>query len=151
MIKYLNKNLILKIDDKISKTDIIYKLINLVSEKTGLIIHKESFIEKIMAREAIGTTGIGRSIGVPHARCENLNHIVFAIALCKEGIEDYQTPDGEKAKLLILVGAPKDKNDEYLKLLASLSKAFRQDEYRNSVLLANDLEELIEALAQVND
>lgn len=149
MVKYLNKNLILKIDTKINKSDVINKLIDLAFEKTDFIEDKEKFIEKIFAREDIGTTGIGRGIGVPHARCEDLKNIVFAIALCKEGIEDYQTPDGEKAKLAILVGAPKSQNDEYLKLLARLSKSFRLDEYRNSVLLAKDLDELIEAIAQV--
>lgn len=151
MLRYLNKNLILKIEDEITKDEIIGKMTNLVEEKTKLFRDKESFLEKIYAREDLGTTGIGRGIGVPHARCEKLEDIVFVVALCTKGVIDYNTPDGEAAKVMILVGAPKNRNGEYLKLLANISRAFRQDEYRNSILLAKNLDELIEAIAHLED
>jgi mannitol/fructose-specific phosphotransferase system IIA component (Ntr-type) len=151
MLSYLNKNLIVKIDDKISKEEIINYLVDLVDEKTNLFKDKEAFLEKINAREAIGTTGIGRGIGVPHARCEQLEDIVFAVALCRRGVEDYNTPDGEEAKVILLVGAPKNRNEEYLKLLSLISRAFRQQEYRDSVMLSGDLDELVEAVATLAD
>ena len=99
-----------------------------------------------MEREEIGTTGIGKGIAVPHARCEELKDIVMALAVVKVPI-DFNTPDEDKVKVILLVGAPKDKNNEYLDLLASISKSFRNKEFRDSVTTVSNEEELLEVLA----
>ncbi len=151
MLGYLNRKLIIKIKGAEKKEEIIDKLINLIDEETDLLISKEDFREKIYAREGIGTTGIGRGIVVPHARCEQVKDIVFAVALVKGGITDYNTPDGEEAKLVILVAAPKNRNREYLTLLSDISRAFRQSEYRDNILLSDDLDDLIEGLAHLGE
>ncbi len=151
MLRYLNKKLIIKVSEASKKEEIIDKLIDLIGIETDLLLSKEDFRDKIYAREAIGTTGIGRGIVVPHARCEQVKDIVFAVALVKNGIEDYNTPDGEKAKLVILVAAPKNRNSEYLTLLSDISRAFRQSEYRDNILLSNDLGDLIEGLAHLGE
>ena len=124
MLKYLNNKLIVLEDNYISKNDILVKLIDLIDKNTNLLLEKELFLEKIMEREEIGTTGIGKGIAVPHARCEELKDIVMALAVVKVPI-DFNTPDEDKVKVILLVGAPKDKNNEYLDLLASISKSFR--------------------------
>lgn len=146
MINYLNNKLVLIEENKVNKEEIIEKLASQISEKTDKISVKEVFLKKIFEREEIGTTGIGREVVVPHARCESLEDIVVAIAVLKTAIE-FNTPDGELAKVVILVGAPKEKNGEYLKLLSNISKAFRNAEFRESVKLAKDKEELLEILS----
>lgn len=151
MLKYLDKKLIVKIDDKMSKKEILDYMIDLVFENSGLIENRNSFAEKIFAREELGTTGIGRAVVVPHARCEEIEDIIFAVALLKNPVEDYVTPDSENPKIIILVGAPKEKNSEYLKLLSSISKWFRQKEFRDNVMLSKDRDELIEELLCIGD
>ena len=81
MLKYLDKNLILKIDKKMNKEEVLNYMIDLITEKTKLVNNKESLREKIFARESLGTTGIGRGVAVPHARIEEINDIIFSIAL----------------------------------------------------------------------
>lgn len=149
MLKYLDKKLIVKIDENMSKNEVLNYLIDLVAEKTSLIKDKAVFSEKIFAREELGTTGIGRGVAVPHARCEDLEDIIFAVALMKNPILDYLTPDSEEAKLVILIGAPKDKNSEYLRLLSDISKSFRKKELRENIILAKDTDELIEELLSI--
>ncbi len=146
MLKYLNNKLIVLEDNYISKNDILVKLIDLIDKNTNLLLEKELFLEKIMEREEIGTTGIGKGIAVPHARCEELKDIVMALAVVKVPI-DFNTPDEDKVKVILLVGAPKDKNNEYLDLLASISKSFRNKEFRDSVTTVSNEEELLEVLA----
>ena len=76
----------------------------------------------------------------------SLNDIVIAFAVLETPIE-FNTPDGEKAKVVILVGAPTSKNTEYLKLLSNISRAFRNTEFREAVKLAKEKEELLEILS----
>ena len=146
MLKYLNNKLIVLENNYISKNDILIKLIDLIDKNTNLLLKKELFLEKIMEREEIGTTGIGKGIAVPHARCEELKDIVMALAVVKVPI-DFNTPDEDKVKVILLVGAPKDKNNEYLDLLASISKSFRNSEFRGSVMCAHSEDELVEIVA----
>lgn len=151
MLKYLDKKLIVKIDEKMTKKEVLEYMINLVCENTNLIENKEEFSGKIFAREELGTTGIGRAVAVPHARCEEIKDIIFAVALMKNPIEDYLTPDSENPKIVILVGAPKSKNSEYLKLLSNISKWFRKKENRDNILLARDTDELVVELLNIGE
>ena len=146
MLKYLNNRLILVENDYIGKKEIMEKMADLIEKNTDLLLNKKLFLEKIMEREEIGTTGIGKGIAVPHARCEELSDIVMALAVLKQPI-DFNTPDEDKARVILLVGAPKDKNNEYLDLLATIAKSFRKKEFRDSVTTVTNEEELLEILA----
>ncbi len=146
MLKYLNNKLVIVEKDTINKEELLKKMVQAIYENTTLIESKEEFLNKIFEREAIGTTGIGKGIAIPHARCENLKNIVLSLALVKNGL-DFNTPDGEKAKLIIMVGAPKDKNSEYLALLSSITKAFREKELRDNITCAGSETEILEILA----
>lgn len=146
MLKYLNNKLIIVENNVIGKKEIIEKLVSLIDENTDMITDKTAFLTKIIEREEIGTTGIGKGIAVPHARCEELKNIVMALAVLKVPI-DFNTPDDDKVRVILLVGAPKDKNNEYLDLLSSISKSFRKKEFRDSVTTVTNEEELLEILA----
>ncbi len=146
MLKYLNNRLILVENEYIGKKEIIEKLAGLIENNTELLLDKNIFLEKILEREEIGTTGIGKGIAVPHARCEELKDIVMALAVLKHPI-DFNSPDEDKARVILLVGAPKDRNNEYLDLLSTISKCFRKKEFRDSVTTVSNEEELLEILA----
>ncbi len=151
MLKYLDKKLIVKLDEKMSKKEILDYLIDLAWENTDFMESKEAFADKIFAREELGTTGIGRGVAVPHARCEEVKDIIFVVALASNPVEDYLTPDSESPKLIIMLGAPKSKNSEYLKLLSNISKWFRQKDIRDNVLLAKDTDDLIDELLSIGE
>ena len=146
MLKYLNNKLIIVENGPVDKKEIIEKLVELIYKNTKKVSNKELFLEKIFERENMGTTGIGKGIAVPHARCEEVTDVVMAIAVVKSGVE-FNTLDDEKAKVILLVGAPKNKNNEYLDLLASISKSFRNSEFRGNVICANSEDELVEIVA----
>ena len=146
MLNHINSKLINIEEEVITKEELLLKMIDQIYEKTDIIKDREDFTDKIMEREQIGTTGIGRGIVVPHARCEELNELVFAITVLKTGIE-FNTPDDELAKVVILVGAPKSKNKEYLDFLSDISKTFRNKEIRDCVKLANSSDDIVQTLA----
>ncbi len=148
MLDYLNNRLIILETEKLNKNQIIKEMVDLVSENTKYVNSKEGFLKKVMEREEIGTTGIGMGIVIPHARCEDLDEIVIALAVLKYPIE-FNTPDGELAKIVILLGSPKDKNSEYLKLLSKLTAVFRNRDFRENILTIESQEELVEVMAGI--
>lgn len=146
MLKYLNNKLVLVEKDSVDKDFLISKMISVIKENTDVIENEADFHRKIMEREKIGTTGIGKGVAVPHARCDNLKRMVFSIAILKRGI-DFNSPDDEKVKIVVMVGAPKTENTEYLNLLSFISKLFRNKDVRDSLILSSTPEEVLETIA----
>lgn len=93
----------------------------------------EKVIEGLLARERLGTTGIGKGIAIPHVRYDGLSDLLLAVGRSPEGI-DYAAVDGERVRVVFLVLCPEAKQDEYLAVLRWISSVAR-DEYNNKLLM----------------
>ena len=91
---------------------------------------------------------IGQGIAIPHARSEKIEEIVVAVGLVENKI-DFNSPDGEGVNLILLVGAPKGKNREYLSLVSELMRTFRNKKLREAATCASNYQELLEAIAEL--
>lgn len=148
MLNYFKSKLITYIDKPCTKEEVLKTLVDLIRKNSDSLDDEENFYHNILEREKLGSTGIGLGIAIPHARNEKIKNIVVAVGLLKYGI-DFNSPDGENVKLVILVGAPKGQNREYLSLVSELMRTFRDDNMRNNVICANDYQELLEAVAEL--
>ncbi|MGX6590735.1 PTS system, nitrogen regulatory IIA component [Cetobacterium ceti] len=150
MIEYFNSKLITLIDNKnSSKDDILKDMVHLIKENTNYLEDEEDFYNQIIEREKVGSTGIGMGIAIPHARSQALDKIVVAIGLLKTPV-NFNSLDGEYVKVVVLVGAPKEQSKEYLGLLSTLARIFRNKKSRESIMDSSTLEELIEAIAELD-
>lgn len=146
MVKYTNEKLIKIIRGKNTKDEILEKIVNLIDENTDLV--KKIFLENIMEREKIGSTGIGMGIAMPHTRCEGVKDLVVSIALLETPV-DFGAIDGELIKVVVLVGGPKEKGQEYLKVMSSIARIFREKENRDNIKTARPEEELIKSIMEI--
>lgn len=113
MIDYFNGKLITYIKGKHSKEEILRMLVSFMEENTDLIEDKEGFYSQILEREAVGSTGIGMGIAIPHARSYGVKDIIIALAVLEYPV-DFNSIDGELIKTVVLVGAPKEKQKNIL-------------------------------------
>ncbi len=49
----------------------------------GKIIDEKSFIEDVLEREELGSTGIGNNVGIPHARTKAVKGFVIGLVVQK--------------------------------------------------------------------
>lgn len=148
MQEYLNSKLLKYIDGHHTKDEILEIMVKLMKESGNIVEDEKSFLEKIVEREKIGSTGIGMGVAIPHARYENINKITVAVGVLEEPV-DFNSLDGEPVKIVAMVGAPKEQSKEYLTLLSTLARIFRNNEYRESIMECSDQQELIEAVAEI--
>lgn len=117
-------------DDKKSVVD---KLIAL-HEKAGNIKDAPAFEKAIFAREAQGTTAVGKGIAVPHAKSESVKNPGLSAITVPGGI-DYGAADGRKSDLFFMIAAPPD-GDLHLEILSRLMVMLMEpqfcDELRNA-------------------
>lgn len=119
----------------------IREIAEALGESAG-IKDKEKFINDILERERLGSTGIGNRVAIPHSPTEAVDDFVIAFGRSKEGI-DFNSIDGEKANLIFLMGTNPRELDLYLKLLAKLSKLLIEEPFRKELILATTPEEII--------
>lgn len=131
--EYSKDELINYFEEDFTKEEILKKMASLIVKNSVQTVQENELVENIMAREKIASTGIGLGIAIPHARIEGGEKITMSISLLKNPIH-FDSIDGEPVKLIIMVTAPMEKGKEYLEMIATLMRAFKNQDYLKRVL-----------------
>lgn len=110
-------------------------------------VDREFLFQVLLAREALGSTGIGGGIAMPHVRNPVVLHITRpAVTVCflKQPI-DFQAVDGQPVHTLFLLITPTIK--AHLHLLARLGFVLRDPEVKAALRRQAPRAELLQTLA----
>ncbi len=99
-----------------------------------------------MAREQLGTTGIGYGVAIPHSRLPDLAAPIVALARHPQGV-DFDAIDGEPVHLVVMLLVPDDAENKHLALLATLARLLQQASFRSFLMTCEDPQELSDAFA----
>ena len=80
----------------------------------------------LAAREALGSTGFGRSIAIPHTKLASLDHCVGIFLRLAEPVS-FDAHDGKPVDLIFALLSPQKSGVEHLKALAAVSRFFRDE------------------------
>lgn len=82
----------------------------------------EAVFDALMARERIGSTGIGGGVAIPHVKIDGLNRIFGVLARLDSPV-DYDAIDGAPVDLIFMMLVPAEsKTTQHLKVLAQISR-----------------------------
>ncbi|MEW8955995.1 fructose-specific PTS transporter subunit EIIC [Clostridium sp.] len=137
----LNKNGIELSTNIRTKEEAIDKLVNLMSN-TGNLNNKDEYKKAVLDRESLSTTGIGDGIAIPHAKTKAVKKAGLSAMVVKEGV-DYDSLDGNPAKLFFMIAAPEGENNVHLEVLARLSTILMDEGFREKLIKAKDKEEFL--------
>lgn len=95
---------------------------------TALPSHAQGEVfDSLLARERLGSTGLGHGVAIPHGRLPGLTDAVAAFLRLERGV-DYDAPDHEPVDLLFALVVPEKCSDVHLKILAALARMFSDSE-----------------------
>jgi mannitol/fructose-specific phosphotransferase system IIA component (Ntr-type) len=103
------------------------------------VAEPERFLDAIMARELIMSTGIGSGIAIPHAKTSAVTDFVIAVGRIREGM-DFESLDGLPVQIIILMGAPERKRTDFLSLIARIGSVFNTPGFKEDFLDADSPE-----------
>ncbi len=106
--------------------------------------------QAVMDREALGSTGIGRGIAVPHAKHASAKQIVGVLGRSKKGVQ-FAAIDGEPVYLVFLLLSPPDQPGPHLKALEHISVVLRDENFSRFLRRAKDREEIVSLLAEADE
>lgn len=124
-----------------SKKDILTQLIKPLVEQE-IVEDAEDFLRKLLTREKMVTTGIGRGVAIPHLRHPKENPgggPRMVVGICKPGT-DYESMDGKLTHLFFLLVS--DSEVVHLRVLAKLNQILREGDFVNRLTNAKKVEVL---------
>lgn len=144
--KLLNeKNIIMDLKSD-SKNEIIEEMIDYLVENEQ-ITDKAAALKAVMAREKKMSTGMQNGVAIPHGKTDSVSSLVVALAIHGEGV-DFQSLDGEAAKIFVMTVSPASSSGPHLQFLAEVSNLLNSPEARQAVLDASSWEGIVEIFSK---
>ena len=106
---------------------------------TALGLDEAQALEALLEREALGSTGLGAGVAVPHARVQGLDR-VMAVFVRLDTPVAYESLDDRPVDLLFALFAPLNAGAEHLRALAAVSRAMRSPELREQLRQARTVD-----------
>ncbi len=124
----------------ISKKRILNKISEIVSDDIDGLEAPEVF-DALMAREQLGSTGLGNGIAIPHCRLAPCDSIIGALITLDQAI-DFDSLDNKPVDILFVLLVPEEENDEHVKTLAGLAALFNDEDFCYTIRHTHDNEDL---------
>ncbi len=105
-----------------SKKDALDTLAKAIANSDNSTSQTEVF-DCLIARERLGSTGLGNGIAIPHGRLKKGEKTIAAFIQLDAGI-DYDAVDNAPVDLLFALIVPEDSTEEHLQILATLAEIF---------------------------
>lgn len=123
-----------------SKKRILEFIADQVSKRFPELSETQTF-NNLVARERLGSTGIGQGIAIPHCRLENCNRVVGTLVTLEEGVA-FDAIDNQPVDILFALIVPKEATSEHLELLSQLAEKFNDRSFCDHLRQCTDSESL---------
>ena len=126
----------MKISDLLTPDHVVYEL--RTSDKPRLLeelarrlagpvgVDANVIANALKAREALGSTGMGAGIAIPHARLPAVSAPIGFFARLRHTVE-YDAIDGQRVDLVFLLLLPVEAQGDHLNALACVARRLRDD------------------------
>jgi PTS system nitrogen regulatory IIA component len=98
-------------------------------------------LSSLIAREKLGSTGLGQGIAIPHCRIDNCTHAMGTLITLEEAI-DFDAPDGKPVDILFVLLVPEEGQQQHLDILAGIASLFSQESFCKQARQAGDADTL---------
>lgn len=137
---FTKDNVIFNINAR-SKKEALIELIAPLAEKK-IIQHPDNYLEKLMHREGLLSTGLGNGIALPHIRNIKENPVgPYVVAgISKKGF-DFDSLDGKLTHMIFLIVSSEEAT--HLRLMSKISELFVDSITQEQILDTDDISEFI--------
>ena len=126
-----------------TKDDVIGELVGLLA-RSGTIKEKDvdQLVKILLDREALGSTGIGQGVAIPHGKSNCVSRLVAAFGISRTGVK-FDSLDGEPVRIFFLLVAPEDSAGPHLKALARISRLLKDKHFRDGLTASTSAEQVL--------
>lgn len=108
----------------------------LASHLAGVEGVPQKVLERVLLeREQLGSTALGESIAIPHAKLDSAKRLAGCLGRSRKGI-DFDSVDGKRTHFFFVLLAPQNSVGDHLKALARISRLFKNAAFRERLMAA---------------
>lgn len=126
-----------------SKKRALEAVSNLLAEAAGTGLSEVDIFDGLIAREKLGSTGLGHGVAIPHGRFKDVSEAAAVFVKFEQGV-DFDAIDGEPVDLVFALMVPQESTEEHLQLLASLAELFSDAAVRQRLRQSSSSAEIID-------
>jgi fructose-specific phosphotransferase system IIA component len=129
-----------------NKEEAVEELVRLLAD-AGKLDGVERYVEEVLERERISSTGIGQGIAIPHRLVAGVGEIIIAVGRNGKGVP-FDTVDRKPAHLIFLIIGPQGHNSRHLMVLSKLSRYLNDRGFFEALMKAREAGEVIELVKE---
>jgi PTS system nitrogen regulatory IIA component len=103
--------------------------------------------QRLIAREKLGSTGIGEGIAIPHSRLQECEDTLGALFVLEHGV-DFDSMDRKPVDIVFVLLVPEEATEQHLQTLSMLAQKFNDEDFRVSLRQATSSEDLYRIATQ---
>lgn len=108
-----------------TKEEVIRELVGWIKNDKSINKKEKDIVEKLIQRENLGSTAIGKGVAVPHCKIKGLNQPLVLVGVSRQGV-DFQAIDQKPVHLFFLVISPPENPSVNLQILAAIAHLVRE-------------------------
>lgn len=112
-----------------------------IAEAEPALVEDEVYTQ-LLAREKLGTTGLGQGVAVPHCRVDGCEQPLGCLITLASAV-DFQSSDKRPVDLLFVLLVPTEATQEHLDLLAEIARRFSSGSYCRALRNAESDDKLL--------
>ena len=127
-----------------SRDEAVEQLVESLRSDTR-VTDRQEFSQALRRRDAAGKIKLEYGLAIPHVRTATVTKMVMAFGRLQEPVQEMDGP----IQFVVLVGIPETMDSEYLRLVGTLMRVFRNDKLRDKLRSAEKPAEIINIFEKV--
>jgi len=123
-----------------SKKKVLELISDIASAQYPTLSSQEIF-ESLLAREKMGSTGIGNGIAIPHGRLNSIESPIAVLVTCDEAIS-FDAIDKQPVDILFALLVPSEQCQQHLSTLAAMAEKLNDKQVLKQLRKSQDEAEL---------
>ena len=131
-----------------NKADALREVAALATQSSMLqSVSEEAVLRGLEEREAVGTTGFGKGVAIPHCRLDSVEDFVVGVMSVPDGV-DFDSLDDEAARLMVFIIGPSKESTEHIQILSAVSRVLSDPKAVEEMVLARTDDALYEGFVR---
>lgn len=134
--------------DATSKKRVLEEVAAIMADADASLSQRAVF-DCLVARERLGSTGLGHGVAIPHGRLAGLEATIASFLRTRAGV-DFDGPDGRPVDMVFALLVPEESTEEHLQILARIAEFFDSASSREALRASESAAEACELLCRAN-
>lgn len=123
----------------------IFEIISEMAVAQSPELDQIEVLASLLAREKMGSTGIGHGIAIPHGKIKGLCNMIAVIITTDQPI-DFDAIDRKPVDIFFTILVPEEQTDKHLQALSGIAKKLSNKDTVKTIRKATTKNELVAAL-----